>query len=132
MPFMMGFATGYSCHPSLRHIIKPLSYTTPQDAAKEQGISANLPFSVNGNNDGSSAFRVSDLENLPVAIIGAGAAGLRVAMMLDYLGLPYEIFEASNRRGGRCFTYRFTREEDSGLKYRCYEISEQLGNEECL
>jgi hypothetical protein len=108
---MMDFAAGYSCHPSLRHIIKPLSYTTPQDAAKEQGTSANLPFFANGNNDGSSAFRISDLESLPVA------------MMLDYLGIPYEIFEASNRCGGRCFTYRFTSEEDSGLKYDYFDAS---------
>jgi NADPH-dependent 2,4-dienoyl-CoA reductase/sulfur reductase-like enzyme len=42
-----------------------------------------------------------------VAIIGAGVAGLRTAKLLQDLGIPYKIFEASNRPGGRIFTYPF-------------------------
>ncbi|PPQ70504.1 hypothetical protein CVT24_013274, partial [Panaeolus cyanescens] len=42
-----------------------------------------------------------------VGIIGAGAAGLRTAMLLQKLGIPYDILEASNRSGGRMFTYNF-------------------------
>ena len=42
-----------------------------------------------------------------VAIIGAGVAGLRTAMLLQKQGIPYEIFEASDRVGGRIFTYQF-------------------------
>ena len=42
-----------------------------------------------------------------VAIIGAGVAGLRTAMLLQQTGIPYEIFEASDRVGGRLFTYEF-------------------------
>jgi predicted NAD/FAD-binding protein len=48
---------------------------------------------------------------LPVAIIGAGAAGLRAAMLLQKNGIPYRIFEASKRHGGRLFTYHFTNDE---------------------
>lgn len=58
----------------------------------------------------------------PVAIIGAGVAGMRAAMMLDHLGMPYEIFEASQRHGGRCYTYRFTHEEDSSLKHDYFDV----------
>ena len=43
-----------------------------------------------------------------VAIIGAGVAGLRTAKLLQNLGIPYKIFEASDRAGGRIFTYDFT------------------------
>lgn len=61
-------------------------------------------------------------QDLPVAIIGGGAAGMRIAMMLDYLGISYEIFEASQRHGGRCYTYHFTREEESGLKHDYFDV----------
>lgn len=47
----------------------------------------------------------------PVAIIGAGVAGLRTAMMLKELGIPYVVLEASERFGGRVFTYHFKKEE---------------------
>lgn len=39
-----------------------------------------------------------------VAIVGAGAAGLAAAHQLRRLGIPYRIFEGSNRVGGRILT----------------------------
>jgi NAD(P)-binding Rossmann-like domain len=42
-----------------------------------------------------------------VAIIGVGVAGLRTAMLLQERGIPYKILEASERPGGRLFTYQF-------------------------
>ncbi|KAB5547175.1 L-amino acid oxidase [Coniochaeta sp. 2T2.1] len=42
-----------------------------------------------------------------VGIIGAGAAGLYAAMLFDSLGIDYDIHEASDRVGGRIFTYHF-------------------------
>lgn len=42
-----------------------------------------------------------------VAIIGAGVAGLRTAMLLERLNIPYKIFEANDGPGGRLYTYRF-------------------------
>jgi NADPH-dependent 2,4-dienoyl-CoA reductase/sulfur reductase-like enzyme len=44
---------------------------------------------------------------LKVGIVGAGAAGLYSAVLLDSLGIDYDILEASDRVGGRIFTYRF-------------------------
>lgn len=43
-----------------------------------------------------------------VGIIGAGVAGLKAAMLLSQAGIPFEIIEASNRVGGRVFTYQFS------------------------
>ena len=50
-------------------------------------------------------------EPLPICIIGAGAAGLYTAMILDSLNIKYEILDASERVGGRLYTYRFNGEE---------------------
>jgi heterodisulfide reductase subunit A-like polyferredoxin len=44
---------------------------------------------------------------LKVGIIGAGAGGLYTALLLDSLGIDYDILEASDRVGGRIFTHRF-------------------------
>ena len=44
---------------------------------------------------------------LKVGILGAGAAGLYAALLLDSLGIDYDILEASDRVGGRMFTHRF-------------------------
>lgn len=40
-------------------------------------------------------------------IVGAGAAGLYTAMILDSLGLSYDLLEANDRNGGRVYTYPF-------------------------
>jgi hypothetical protein len=45
-----------------------------------------------------------------IGIIGAGAAGLYAAMILQDLGIPYQILEANERIGGRLFTHRFNGE----------------------
>ena len=42
-----------------------------------------------------------------VGIIGAGMAGLYLAMMCDFLNIEYEILESSERIGGRVYTYQF-------------------------
>jgi len=49
-----------------------------------------------------------------VAIIGAGVAGLRTAMLLQKFGIPYKIFEATERHGGRAFTFQFPPEDPKG------------------
>ena len=45
--------------------------------------------------------------NLTVGIIGAGAAGLYSAILLESLGIDCEILEANNRPGGRIYTHYF-------------------------
>jgi heterodisulfide reductase subunit A-like polyferredoxin len=66
---------------------------------------------------------VEDLGNQPrissdtkVGILGAGIAGLYTALILDSLDIEYEIVEASDRTGGRMFTYKFP----GGDKYDYY------------
>ena len=55
-----------------------------------------------------------------VCIVGAGMAGLYIAMILDSLAIPglsYEILEASSRIGGRIYTHRF-----SSAQYDYYDV----------
>ena len=78
-----------------------------------------LPASPAKDDKGGTGFSAA-IKNPKVAIIGAGAAGLFTAMILDYLnkhpdlkklgfGVSYEIIEAAgkDRIGGRLFTYNF-------------------------
>ena len=57
---------------------------------------------------------------LPVCIIGAGVSGLYIAMMLDSLGIKYELTEGSGRTGGRLYTHNFPK---NAGKYQYYVIN---------
>ena len=51
---------------------------------------------------------------LKLCIVGAGVAGLYIAMILDSLEIPnltYEILESSDRIGGRIYTHHFSPDE---------------------
>ncbi|KAI5988635.1 hypothetical protein EDC04DRAFT_2588696 [Pisolithus marmoratus] len=52
-----------------------------------------------------------------VGILGAGVGGLYTALILDSLGIDFEILEASSRVGGRLSTYKFP----EGKKYDYYD-----------
>jgi NADPH-dependent 2,4-dienoyl-CoA reductase/sulfur reductase-like enzyme len=41
-------------------------------------------------------------------IVGAGIAGLYIAMILKELGISFDLVEASDRAGGRLYTHRFS------------------------
>ncbi|KAF1751696.1 hypothetical protein GCK72_018250 [Caenorhabditis remanei] len=45
--------------------------------------------------------------NVSVAIIGAGFAGLRAAQRFEELGIKYTVFEGSNRVGGRVYPFSY-------------------------
>lgn len=63
---------------------------------------------VSGSNYGNhSKVKTPDGVPLKVGIVGAGAAGLYAAILLDSLGIDYDIHEGSDRIGGRIFTHRF-------------------------
>lgn len=48
-----------------------------------------------------------------ICIVGAGMSGLYAALILDHLGIPYDILEAAPRPGGRILTHYFsTRKHD--------------------
>lgn len=47
--------------------------------------------------------------NITVGIIGAGSAGLYSAILLESLGINYEILEADTRPGGRILTHYFNK-----------------------
>jgi hypothetical protein len=56
------------------------------------------------------AVHPDDTSDLPIGIIGAGASGLYAAMILQDLGIKYEILESRDRVGGRIYTHRFNGE----------------------
>ncbi|KAF8074658.1 L-amino acid oxidase [Lyophyllum atratum] len=60
-----------------------------------------------------------ELKALPVCILGAGVSGLYIAMMLDTLGIKYEIMEGSPRVGGRLYTHNFPTNQG---KYQYYDV----------
>lgn len=61
----------------------------------------------------------AEIKALPVCILGAGVAGLYIAMMLDSLGIKYELMEGSGRTGGRLFTHNFPNRPG---KYQYYDV----------
>ena len=70
-----------------------------------------------GNSVTAATFAVTEtsLSAQKVCIVGAGIAGLYIAMILDDLQIPnleYDILEASDRVGGRVYTYRFSEREN--------------------
>lgn len=75
--------------------------------------------------------------NLKVAIIGAGAAGLTAAYLLQQKEITYTIFEASAIAGGRIrsltgfadFPIELGAEEIHGQNSWLYELSEKLGKD---
>lgn len=56
-----------------------------------------------------------------ICIVGAGACGLYLALMLRYLGFSdLDILESSGRVGGRCYTHKFT--DDAQCPHNYYDI----------
>ena len=56
-----------------------------------------------------------------ICIVGAGACGLYLAIMLRYLGFSdFDISESSDRVGGRCYTHKFT--DDAHCPHNYYDI----------
>lgn len=71
-----------------------------------------------------AGFQPEALSSSRVAIIGAGVAGLRTAMLLDRLKIPYKIYEANDGPGGRLYTYHFPSDANKSPagKHDYYEV----------
>lgn len=64
-----------------------------------------------------------DLYTGSICIIGAGAAGLAIAMMLKLVGITnVTILEANSRVGGRCFTQTLSEDEKTDDNHNYYDI----------
>ena len=76
-----------------------------------------------GQLPGVGGFSPTDPDNLPprpdesslplpsdskICIVGAGISGLYAGLILDHLGVAYDILEASPRPGGRILTHYFS------------------------
>ncbi|KAG7134278.1 putative bifunctional amine oxidase like protein [Verticillium longisporum] len=76
---------------------------------KNQDVAPLPPFSLPSLDEAHRLYGAAGGFDDKICIVGAGAAGLYVAMMLKYLGITnVDILEASDHAGGRCATYTFT------------------------
>ncbi|XXH01116.1 hypothetical protein Hte_007467 [Hypoxylon texense] len=86
---------------------KPYTYDhLPSDPNYVGGLSPTPPTGRLGGAD-------DDPPERKVCIVGAGVAGLYIAMILDDLDIPnltYDIIEAGSRIGGRVYTHHFSEE----------------------
>jgi monoamine oxidase len=79
--------------------------------AAKLGIALPVAGATLGRGLAHAAPRAMSRSADPIAILGAGAAGLTAAYRLMQAGIPCEIFEGSARAGGRIFTLKnFTKE----------------------
>lgn len=87
------------------YLVVDQAIRTSVDWAKE-----NTPLSETIPGPVTHSMKATEVKNIrleKIGIVGAGAAGLYAAMILQSLGIDYEILEANNRIGGRLFTHRF-------------------------
>jgi tryptophan 2-monooxygenase len=86
------------CLPTTHKATKLISYLDAPDMGYAHWLeglaAAKLPIGTPGDN----------LNNLPVAIIGAGVAGLTAAYELGKAGVDVVVFEQAPNVGGRCHT----------------------------
>ncbi|KAF9560294.1 amine oxidase [Agrocybe pediades] len=83
-------------------------------------IARHLPQRHAGNFDLNDSRPTQSEGGEVVGILGAGVGGLYTALMLESLGIPFEILEASDRVGGRLYTHKFTGEQAG--KYDYYDV----------
>lgn len=104
-----------------RGIPLPLSGLGPVPAITPYNLPPDPAYSTGRKGRGSSVKTATCAVTKPglparkVCIVGAGIAGLYIAMILDDLQIPnleYDILEASDRVGGRVYTHRFSEAEN--------------------
>lgn len=89
-------------------------------------LSMGLPFSMAASNGVQPQLDLCSSTSLArdyvgtVGILGAGPGGLYTALILEDLGIPYQILEVQNRVGGRLFTYKF--ENSTGAPYNYFDV----------
>ncbi|KAK0189844.1 hypothetical protein F5146DRAFT_1139336 [Armillaria mellea] len=102
-----------SDRPPLEPIRSPIPILTPDDLAGIAEADAEdhckVPeVSIAGEVAADAAGALGRAhKDIIVGIVGARAAGLYTAIILDDLGIKYEILEGSNRPGGRVLTHHF-------------------------
>jgi monoamine oxidase len=90
--------------PLFRLVIRALTHTTPKQSPSRRRFLQQLSAAGAGAAVASCASTRSFADDPPIAIVGAGVAGLTAAYRLSQKGRPVHVFEASQRCGGRIFT----------------------------
>ncbi|KAF4945937.1 hypothetical protein FSARC_14313 [Fusarium sarcochroum] len=115
-----GLRIAYAKHLLNDHLLE--MYTAVQDGVGDADTLPTKRFGRPSPPDGAGdpLSQISDYDGR-VAIVGAGATGLYLAMMFKYLKISnVDIYEASDRIGGRCYTYNFSEDQDCPHNY--YDI----------
>jgi threonine dehydrogenase-like Zn-dependent dehydrogenase len=98
----------YAKHILNEHLLKKYNAT----ASTSVSVLPPAPTGLRKGAEGDGDFQGK------ICIIGAGAAGLNTAMMLKYLGFDHvDIYEASERIGGRAYTHEFDKNDTSNHNY---------------
>jgi hypothetical protein len=78
------------------------------DNETENGETADIEKKIKNLGD-----YTQDQHPIKIGIIGAGISGLYTGLILQHLGIDYEILEASDRIGGRVYTHKFPGDDES-------------------
>lgn len=90
--------------PLFRLVIKSLTQSLPCPSPSRRQFLQHLGTATAGTALASCATRENPSIDPPIAIVGAGVAGLTAAYRLTQKGRTVHVFEASQRCGGRIFT----------------------------
>jgi tryptophan 2-monooxygenase len=103
---------------------------TPANAAKTY---IDLLYDFSAYLRGNGKISPGRLDGRSVAIVGSGAAGLIAAYQLMQLGADVSIFEATNRAGGRLYSYHPLPDQPIIFEYGAMRVPpcEQLFNYYC-
>lgn len=115
-----GLRIAYAQHLLNKHLRKLRAKLNENVDYSEPLPHESLSHSAPSHGSGNPLSQVTEY-NGRIAIVGAGATGLYLAMMLKYLNINnVDIYEASDRIGGRCYTYSFPDDKDCPHNY--YDI----------
>ncbi|KAF8153859.1 hypothetical protein B0H34DRAFT_661915 [Crassisporium funariophilum] len=93
-----------------------IDFALPNDILAHHG--RNLIQTYTSPLEDKDIFPVIPKAHDTVGILGAGVGGLYTALMLQSLNVSYEVLEATDRVGGRLFTYQFP----GGGPYDYYDV----------
>ncbi|WZH45791.1 uncharacterized protein QYS62_006859 [Fusarium acuminatum] len=119
LPVPGGLRVAYAKHLLFNHL-SSLRYDMNEDVGPGEGLPTLGALPTHGHDD-----PLSHMKEYPgrVAIVGAGATGLYLAMMLKYLNIGnVDIYEAADRVGGRVHTFHFPKDDQYPNPHDYYDI----------
>jgi monoamine oxidase len=130
---------GFWFRRTIQKVLSEKSADHPFDASRRTFIK-NTAFISAGALFGNKLFAADNTTKPTVAVIGAGGAGLMAAYVLQQHNIPFTVYEASERYGGRMYSVgdwidtnvatdlggEFVDEEHEDLRSLCKELHIEL------